>query len=995
MPISAMQHSDIRAIMEHRNLVSVAHISPHRWRFRVRGLRRSPDIKTFLEVRLLDLSHDDQVFANPLTGTLTILRPIPKDTSSVMESILEVMIDAIATRLNGQNILTSIEGRAAFGNSHQRPDSFDRTEMSYQSGETALRELHSSLAGLTDEEIMRRRDRFGENRLPDPMRRSALSLLTDQFRSFPVGLLAGASVVSLLSGGVSDAILIAGVLALNGGLGFGMEFQAESLIRALQNPDKGMVKVRRAGESRWIPAHELVVGDIVRIEPGELFADMILIETQGLMVDESALTGESFPVTKRSSSPYDEASLPQNTVFSGTVVTNGSAIAVVIATGKKTQIGRIQALAARAQKPLTAMQRQLDRLGNQAVVTSGIVCGMMLALDFWRNRSLAASLKSIVSLAIAAIPEGLPAIGTITLAFGAKKLQKSGVILRDLNALEALGAVQHFCLDKTGTMTRNRMVADKLVLPRGEVPLIEGAIDGKIHDENIVKLLIVAGLCNQSKWQVTNTGYNFHGSATENSLLDLALRSGIDILHYRQFWRKIQKRLRSEGFNYMATTHERRDGSRFMALKGGPRAVLGLCAFYLSKNGEKRPLTPLWRKRLERQNQTMAALGLRVLAFAFLESERPEDPLEPQNLIWLGLVGLKDPLRKGIGNVIEQFHTAGIRIHMITGDQLATAKALGQELELASNRPLTVVDVSKDRHLADEVQTVACTDIFAQVTPSDKLKIIHSLQNGGHVVAMAGDGINDSPALRAANIGVAMGASGTQVARDAADIALADDELVGMIEAIRQGRTVRANLKKAIRFLLVTNATEIMTTASALVIKDRHPFSPALLLWINLLTDVFPGMALALDPPVKEAMTRPPDDIGRDLFDGAEAQIMAREVVIQTVGILATYLLEEQQGGSRRATTAAFQTLASGQLLYALGLHNHSTRPNPYLGATLAACFGMQILSSRWSVCQKFLGLDDLPFDGYAKSWFGALVPFALNEAINRFGGSNLTSRRA
>jgi Ca2+-transporting ATPase len=767
-----------------------------------------------------------------------------------------------------------------------------------------------------------------------------------------------------------------------------------------------------------------VPGDLLVLKPGSyVAADSRLVDVHRLSVDESTLTGESLPVHK-TITPIMGADVPLadrvNMVYMGTLVTGGQGIAVVVATGRFTEIGKIQALAGEAQTPETPLERQLDQLGTQLVLLSIVVCGLVFGIGVLRGYGLLTMLKSAISLAVAAVPEGLPTVATTTLALGIRTMRRHRVLIRRLDAVETLGCVQTICLDKTGTLTVNRMSVVAIYADTRRVHIAEGRffVDGAPMDPQscdiLTKLAQVCILCSETVIEQREGKYVLHGSATETALIRMALNAGVEIMRLRSDFATIQTTLRAEDRNYMRTVHRLPLGgddsvspsSLFVAVKGSPGEVLAMCDWSL-KDGQQVPLTDEDRARIETENERMAGDALRILgcAYRYVEQESPDGDLR-NGLTWLGLVGMADPIRSGVKDVIVNFHQAGIDTVMITGDQSPTAFAIGKELALSRNGPLEILDSTHLTAIDPEVIKALAqkVQVFARVSPAHKLQIVQALQQAGKVVAMTGDGVNDGPALKAADIGIAMGTAGTDVAREVADVVLEDDHLDTMVVAISEGRTIYRNIRKAVHFLLATNMSEIIVTFTAISAGLGQPLTAMQLLWINLISDIFPGLALAMEPPEPDVLLQAPRNPTDPILSSADLRRIGMESAVISTGSLGAYgygLL--QYGMGPQASALAFTTLTISELLNAItarsersSLFDQTVRPsNPYLTAALLGSFGLQALTFVAPGLRSLLGLAPLTLlDGVAIGG-GAVLPFLVNEVTKTFGRANANADQA
>jgi Ca2+-transporting ATPase len=586
-------------------------------------------------------------------------------------------------------------------------------------------------------------------------------------------------------------------------------------------------------------------------------------------------------------------------------------------------------------------------------------------------------------------------------------MRQRKILVRGLNAVEALGSVQTICLDKTGTITQNKMSVVELRLGLGVIQLQAGQflLNQEVLDpskwEGLLKLIYVAALCNESTVTQVGDGYAVQGSATENALIYLAIEAGVEVPRLRAEFPLQALNQRAENRNIVSTIHTGPDRQKMVAVKGSPTEVLALCR-YRQVNGNTIELTDEDRQAIDLENDRMAGKALRVLAAAYRYLNDGEVNPE-ENLIWLGLIGMADPIRPGVLELIEQFHQAGIDTAMITGDQSPTAYAIGKALRLSRDQDLQILDSSDLSNLQPEALKALCdkVDVFARVSPANKLQIVQALQAMGKVVAMTGDGINDAPALKAANVGVAMGHGGTQVARQVADIILEDDRLETMIIAVSQGRTIYTNIRKSVHFLLSTNLSEIMVMIVAIALGLGEPLNPLQLLWLNLVSDIFPGLALALEPPEPEVLSQPPRDPEEPIIQPADYARIAFEAATLSTSTLSAYgYAILKYGVGSQASTVAFLTLTSAQLLQALScrsqyhrifeLGSENMAANPYLVAALAGSFLLQLLVVLIPGLRTLLRIAPLDALDLLVIAGSALLPLLVNEMTkNTEGNSN------
>jgi Ca2+-transporting ATPase len=1002
--------------------VTVSHARvPGRVRFRIDRLRRSGEWTRRLERLVAGLGGVRQSSASPLTGTLLVHHTPELETEQLRQRIAAIMQELLGLQAAqpeapplGANVVDLAERRQTADQPHPPPPPGTRWE-GLSIKETARSLGTSGTRGLSRTEADARLAADGPNQLAEERLRPPLEVALDQVASLPVALLGLSAGVSVMTGGVADAAVILGVVAVNAAIGYTTERGSERIIHGLNHTTPPRARVVRSGRARTLSADQVVRGDLVDLSAGDLIpADLRLTRTHRFSVDESSLTGESLPVEKRAdfqSGPETPLSERRNMVYMGTQVTGGTAQGLAVATGTRSEIGQVQAMLGSARSPTTPMERQLGDLGRTLALISGGVCVGVFALGLLRGQGALTMLKSAVSLAVAAVPEGLPTVATTTLAMGIRDMRRRNVAVRQLGAVETLGSVQVLCLDKTGTLTLNRM---SLVAAQagGQHFAVR---EGRFHGESgvaepgrhpvLAPLLETVALCSEVQAEPGKDGASaFTGSATEVALVDGAREAGLDP---ERLWRErptVRVHPRSEGRPYMTTLHKLPGGDRLLAVKGSPAEVLERCTSVLGLDGP-RPLAEAERRALIGRNEDLAGDGLRVLGVARRKIAANGEP-ETRELEWLGLVGLADPVRSGTAGLIRQFHRAGIKTVMITGDQSATAYAIGRELGLAGDKPLEVLDSSRlermdARVLAGVVDRV---HIFSRVSPAHKLRIVQAFQEAGRVVAMTGDGVNDGPALKAADIGVAMGASGTEVARSVADVVLEDDQLATMVVAVQRGRATYGNIRKTIRFLLATNFSEIQVMALGTGLGMGQVLNPMQLLWINLVTDIFPGLALSLEPPEPDLLDRAPRDPAAPIIGGRDLRRISLESLVITAGSLAAYADgRRRHGPGPAAGTHLFSSLTLAQLLHTLSARSEAPTllrrnpANPYLTWALGGSLGAQVLAGALPPLRSLLGTTAIGWrDGLAIA-AGAGTPLLVNEATKGWprGGAGPETKQA
>ena len=855
------------------------------------------------------------------------------------------------------------------------------------------------LEGLSPGEAAHRLIRFGRNELKRAEPRSIAAILADQLTSLPIALLGASAALSLVTGGLADAVIIAAVVIVNAVIATATERQAEHTILGLSRYAPHRVAVLRGGHRALIDPADVVPGDLLLLERGMLIpADARLIACDDLTVNESALTGEALPVHKDSDTllpPETGLSDRCNMVFRGTAITGGSGAALVTATGTETEIGRIQDLLGSLRPPETPIQRQLGEVERELIIVNGLICGAVFGLGMLRGQALVPAIRGAISLAVAAIPEGLPAVATTTLALGIRDMRRHKVLVRKIDAVETLGAIEVIGLDKTGTLTENRMAAatihaDGLLLATegGRIAMEDGEVGAETRAV-VHRLLEATALCSEAIVRPVPDGYDIDGTPTETALIDAAIALGIDVIDLRRSARVLASAGRGDGRKRMSTLHESDDRSRLLCVKGDPVEVLDRCTMRRTAAGLV-PLDDMARADILRANERMAGQALRVLGVAV--GENGGDPRDERDLVWLGLAGLANPLRPNVMPALGKLHRAGIRTVMITGDQSATAFAIARKLDLGNGGELKVLEAGQIAGLAPEMLAAlaAQPQVFARVSPVDKLNIVKALQTNGRIVAMTGDGINDGPALRAADVGIAMGGDGTDVAREVADIVLADDDLQGVIEAIRLGRATYANIRKVLRYLVSTNASETAVMLGAALVGGGAPLTPMQLLWLNLASDPLPALALGLEPPEADVLDQPPHDPRAPILSLSDFRHILREGAVMGAATLSGYFLSGGAAGAARASTITFHGLTFAQLLHAFSsrsqtrgfLAEFDRAPNPTLYGALAASAALQVGAQTIPAGRRLLGLVPLrPLDllGIGAIAFGSTL---VNDAV-------------
>jgi Ca2+-transporting ATPase len=831
-------------------------------------------------------------------------------------------------------------------------------------------------AGLSGDEARRRLARVGANTVGEHPETPLWRLVLAQFRSLVVLLLLAASVIAAALGEHVEALAILAALLLNASIGFFTEWRARvslAKLRALTVPE---ALVRRERTIMRIRAADVVPGDLLVLETGaHVPADGRLIRSSQLRAAEAALTGESVPVDKDVDArlaPATSLADRRTMVYLGTTVVAGNGLAVAIATGLATEVGRIGQLVALAGERATPLERQVEELGRRLMGFALATCGLVGLAGILHGQPVGLMLETAITLAIAAIPEGLPAVTTVALAAGLWRLARAGALVRRLPAVETLGSTTVICSDKTGTMTENRMTVSRIhvdqdtigVVPRQAGTAREFARDGEVleplADARLARLLTVAALVNDARATHGAHGLAFQGDPTETALLAVALDAGLELTSLSRRWPRRREIPFDPAARLMATYHEGEDG-RMLCVKGAPAAVLEASIRYDTRAGVV-ALTEEIRAGLLEANRALARNGLRVLAIAW----RPEEWEGPaiEGLTFLGFVGLEDPVRPGVREAIACCATAGIRTIMLTGDQRSTAEAIGRHLGLTPE------------------------SIRSRVSPQDKLDLVMALQAEGEIVAMTGDGVNDAPALARADIGVAMGRDGTDIAREAADIVLTDDNFATITRAVQEGRVIYANLRKVIHFLFTCNLSEILAIFVAILLGFPAPLLPLQILWVNLVTDILPAMALIRDPAEPDVMRRPPRDRRDALVTWRLGRRMLAESALLSAGVLGAYLWAVwEDGPGARATTIAFVALVLIHPFQAMNCRSERVGwwrlpPNGLSWTALAVLWGIQWAAVSWTPLARLLGTVSLSAVDWGVVTLSILWPVLLLEML-------------
>ncbi len=869
--------------------------------------------------------------------------------------------------------------------------------------------------GLTNAEVEKRLQQYGPNALTSAPGRSALSIFIAQFKSLIVVLLIVAAIIAfIMHDTIIEGLAILVVIILNAVIGFFTELRAEQAITALQEQNVPIAHVLRNGDEHQIPAARLVPGDMVVLSTGERVpADGRIIESVQLQIQEASLTGESLPVNKS-----EEAIITQdddiplgdrvNMGYMGTIITGGRGLMMVTSTGMNTEIGKIGTLIDEAEVQDTPLERRLEQLGRALIGIVAVLCVVIVGAGVWRGEEPLHMLEVGISLAIAAVPEGLPAVATMTLALGVQRMAKKNGLVRRLPAVETLGSTTVICTDKTGTLTKNEMTVTRVVLngdqldvtgsgyeTQGSFLLNGKPIDPK-QNEHLKLALHIATLCNDAELERTNKGTIVLGDPTEGALIVAGEKAGLDHDQLEEEYERIDELPFDSETKRMVTVHRAPDGKLYAYMKGSQAVVLDSSPLFMSHDGV-RPITDNDKTYINELNRVMAEQALRVLAVAY--RELPEDYTEEdlvREMTYIGLFGMIDPLREEAKLAIEQSHNAGIRTIMITGDQPITAAEIARQLGLNNDRSGRQYRTVHARELDDLDdagwdKVVSEAAVFARVSPEHKLRIVEALQKQHQIVAMTGDGVNDAPALRKADIGIAMGIKGTEVAKETADMIIADDNFATIVQSVEQGRMIYSNIQRFIHYLFSCNLSEILTVFTAIMLGWPLPLVALQILWLNIITDVFPALALALEPSAPNVMKHKPRDPKESLLNPSFAWlILWQGLLLAGVTLAGFYIgMEWYPDDLTRAITICFMTLALAQTFHAFNarsqmdtIFNARLFSNKWLWGAIVMCVLLQIAAVNVPFLKQVLGTVTPTTDDWLLIIGLSLLPILIVEIV-------------
>jgi magnesium-transporting ATPase (P-type) len=875
--------------------------------------------------------------------------------------------------------------------------------------EVVTRLVTNAEKGLALPEASARLEKYGPNRLPEGRKRGPFTRFLSQFNNILIYVLLAAGFTKLMLSLWIDAGIIFAVVVLNALLGFIQEGKAEKALDSIRNMLSAEARTLRGGETRMIPAEELVPGDVVLLESGDKIpADLRLIEAKNLRTEEAALTGESVPAEKTVESVAVNATVGDrgSMAFSGTMVVSGRATGVVVATGNDTELGRINQLLAEVSPLETPLLRQIKKFGYAVTAVIGVISVLIFAYGHWvKDMDFVRIFQAVVGIAVSAIPEGLPALITITLAIGVQRMAQRHAIIRRLPAVETLGSVSRICSDKTGTLTLMEMMVVSAVTaestyqvtgdgyaPSGEIKK-EGAVT---RAEPVLTLMgRVSMLCNDAELFQQNGTWKVEGDPTEGALYPFAIKMGMDRQAEQAAFPRIDAIPFESEHKYMATLHKSADGKQFLLVKGAPEVILEQCDRQLTTNGQS---VPLDRGRFENEADRLASQGERVLALAWLEDPNVQAgalaPADlPDTLVLLGLIGLLDPPRAEAIEAVKECHGGGIRVTMITGDHKVTAAAIAAMLDIGDGKTaITGAEIEK-MDTATLQDRVAAVDVFARASPEHKLRLVKAIQANRQIVAMTGDGVNDAPALKKADIGVAMGIKGTEVTKEAAGMILADDNFASIAAAVKEGRTVYNNIEKAVLFMLPTNVAQGLVIAVAILFGFVLPITAPQILWVNMVTSVALSLVISFEPHETDVMLRPPRAVDRPIVTVFGLwRILFVGLALLAYTLLAFFWMKSQGASDSLARTVAVNAITMGQVFYLLNsryllessLSLKAHLGNKYLPLGILAVVILQALFTYTTPFQAMFGNEAIPLRIWPWLFAGGLVFFFVVE-IEKF----------
>jgi calcium-translocating P-type ATPase len=869
----------------------------------------------------------------------------------------------------------------------------------------ALRLLESNTrSGLSAGDVSRRLEEFGRNRLPEASKKGPLKRFLLQLNNILIYVLLAAGFVKLMVGLWLDAAIIFGVVVINALLGFIQEGKAEKALDAIRNMLSGEARTLRDGQTRIVPSEDLVPGDIVLLESGDKVpADLRLVDVKNLRTEEAALTGESLPADKTTAPVSEKATVGdrEGMAFSGTLVTSGRGTGVVVATGTGTELGRINQMMAAVSALETPLLRQIKKFGYAiTAVIAAVSVIVFLFGRFVRHMAFVEIFQAVVSIAVSVIPEGLPALITVTLAIGVQRMARRNAIIRLLPAVETLGSVSRICSDKTGTLTLMEMMvvsavtAESAYSVTGQGYTTEGQIlkDGTPSGEDPVLKLMgrVSMLCNDAELVQAEGSWRVEGDPTEGALYPFASKTGLERHAEQAAFPRVDTIPFESEHKFMATVHNDAAGKKMMFVKGAPEVILEHCDRQQTQAGQ----IPLDRERFLNESDRLASQGERVLGLAWIENPDVKagnlgSTDLPSNLVLLGLIGLLDPPRPEAIEAVKECHAGGIRVTMITGDHKITAAAIANMLSIGDGKTAISGAEIEEMDTATLQERVRDVDVFARASPEHKLRLVKAIQANGQIVAMTGDGVNDAPALKKADIGVAMGIKGTEVTKEAAEMVLADDNFASITAAVKEGRTVYNNIEKAILFMLPTNVAQGLVIMVAILVGFTAPITAPQILWVNMVTSVALGLVISFEPHELDVMKRPPRGINRPILDGFGVwRVVFVGLALLALTLWGFFWMRSKGASDDLARATAVNALVIGQVFYLLNsrfkldssLSLKAHLGNKYLPLGIGAVVVLQLLFTYARPLQILFETESLPFWVWPRLLLGGFVFFLVVE---------------
>jgi len=884
-------------------------------------------------------------------------------------------------------------------------------------GEEVMQRLGTGVdRGLDADEAKDRRQQFGPNRLPEGKKRGPFMRFLAQLNNVLVYVLLGAGFVKLMLGLWLDAGIIFAVVLLNALLGFVQEGKAEKALDSIRNMLSAEARTVRGGETRMTPAEDLVPGDVVLLESGDKVpADLRLVDVKNLRTEEAALTGESVPAEKSADPVAVKSTVGDrdSMAFSGTMVVSGRATGIVVATGSETELGKINQLLANVSSLETPLLRQIKKLGNVITAVVAVVAVAVFAYGRWvAQMEFVELFQAIVGIAVSLIPEGLPALITITLAIGVQRMASRHSIIRRLPAVETLGSVSRICSDKTGTLTLMEMMvvsaasaeSQYQVSGNGYAPQGEVSKDGQPAGKDPLLELLGRNslLCNDAELFEVEGKWKVEGDPTEGALYPFANKLGMTREAEQAAYPRIDAIPFESEHKFMATLHRAADGRELLFVKGAPEVVMANCDRQQLSDGGHAPLD---REHFQQVSDQFAGQGERVLALAWLENPGLQagglGPADlPKNLVLIGLVGLLDPPRKEAIEAVAECHAGGIRVTMITGDHRITAAAIARMLGIGDGKTAIVGAEIEEMNEAQLQEAVRNVDVFARTSPEHKLRLVKAVQANRQICAMTGDGVNDAPSLKQADIGVAMGIKGTEVTKEAGDMILADDNFASISAAVKEGRTVYNNIEKAILFLFPTNVAQALVIAMAIFLGFSMPITAPQVLWVNMVTSVALGLAICFEPHEADVMSRPPRAVDRPILTGFGIwRVIFVGLALLAFTLWAFFWMKDQGASEGLARTVAVNAITIGQCFFLLNsryltdssLSFKAHMENRYVGFGIGAVIVLQLLFTYAPPLQALFGNESVPAYLWPVLLAGGLVFFLVVELEKMIIRSSVT----